>query len=644
MQCVTPSLWSVALVLVVVVPAVASPPTLVSPVGETTTCPTFSWAASVGEGGHELVIYEVSDTGEISALPVTKVALPGRASSWSLPADSCLAPGGRYAWSMRTIDAVQDGEWAVPVLLTVRSMPSEDEVQQALDVLRRYREGTAREGGAGEDPFDAAQGMPVPSRAPEATPFSDDPAAQDERRPGGETAAVDIAPTSAGVVAPNPDTEPRSLSVDSNIELGASSNLFKDGKLLLWTDTLSATTAIGEGALASTNADSTNDTAVGYRALTYSTGMSGPFSQNTAVGAFALFANTTGHFNTALGAVALGSNTTGRQNTAVGALALHANTGGTGSTAVGYGALKSSYAGLNTAVGQYALFSHTSGGGNTAVGAQALQNSANATGNTAMGYSSLYANVGGGRNTAIGWKALRTNTGHRNTAIGAQAIEVQLGGVGNTAMGYRAGSAWSTGSYNIAIGEGVTGTIGDESTIRIGSGQTQTYIAGIWGNAPSGGALNQVFVTSTGELGTTTSSARFKSDIQDLEGFTARLMNLRPVSFHYRRSDAESGDAVEPAIEFGLIAEEVAAVVPELVIYDEEGKPYTVRYHLLTPLLLAEIQRQEQEIRKTEAELATVQRRLDGFAPQGLAPRRADQGDRFAPIWIDPPARVPAHE
>ena len=381
----------------------AETPAPVSPVGETTACPAFSWAEVDDAEGYELVVHAV-DQADLGSEPIVRVSLPAGASSWTLPARACL-DAGRYAWSVREVGSGA-GEWADPVLLSVRSLPTADEVQQALDVLRRYREGTAREGGAGEDPFGATQGVLASSRALEAAPFSDDPAAQNERRPGGKTVAVDIAPTSAGVLAPNPATEPRSLSVDSNIELGASSNLFKDGKLLLWTDTVSATTAIGEGALASTNADSANDTAVGHKALANSTGHPSLKSRNTAIGAYALEKNTTGFRNTATGRMALRNNTTGHSNTAAGELALYTNTEGA----------------YNTAAGNKALVSNSTGNGNTAVGALAMKSNTFGAENTATGYRALFNNTSGVDNTAVGSRALYSATSFRNTAVGTEAL------------------------------------------------------------------------------------------------------------------------------------------------------------------------------------------------------------------------------
>jgi hypothetical protein len=259
---------------------------------------------------------------------------------------------------------------------------------------------------------------------------------------------------------------------------------------------------------------------------------------------------TLGDSNTAVGWNALRSNTTGHENTAIGARALLVNTRGYDNTAVGDGSLDSNTTGVgNTAVGNGALTSNTTGRQNVAIG------------------SSLGANTFGTQNTAIGFGALDDN----------------ISGGGNTAIGNFAGSRWISGQSNIALGNGASGEAFDDRVIRIGGTdfQTRTFIEGIFGATASGGI--PVFINSEDQLGTATSSARFKQDIHDLEGVSDKLLDLRPVSFRYRNDVAEGGEA---PVEYGLIAEEVAEVFPELVVDDAVGRPYTVRYQLLAPLLL----------------------------------------------------------
>jgi hypothetical protein len=155
----------------------------------------------------------------------------------------------------------------------------------------------------------------------------------------------------------------------------------------------------------------------------------------------------------------------------------------------------------------------------------------------------------------------------------------------------------TTGDNNIDIGH--NGVAGESNTIRIGVNHVATYIAGIAGATSAGGVA--VFVDGAGHLGTITSSARFKEDIQDIGDGSSALMKLRPVRFHYKQDVDPSG--VE---QYGLVAEEVAKVYPDLVVYDEKGEPQTVRYHFVNALLLNEVQRQarrdEAQQREIEAE------------------------------------------
>lgn len=317
-------------------------------------------------------------------------------------------------------------------------------------------------------------------------------------------------------------------------------------------------------------------------------------------------------YNTALGLYALVSTTpgmpfpeAGRGNSAFGFEALRSNTNGYSNTALGYRALYSNGSGLkNTAIGVQAMFANSLGRWNTAIGYEALDSTTLGDRNTAVGYQALAdtSTLANG-NTAVGHRALRSNTGASNTAVGDSA-----------------GSNWTSGSSNIAIGSGAFGVAGESGTIRIGGGNNQntTFIEGIFGENVTGAA---VYVDSDNQLGLTSSSARFKQEIHNIEGVSGRLQDLRPVSFRYKDQVAKGSENPRA---YGLIAEEVAKVFPELVINDEQGRPYTVRYSLLTPLLLAEIQRQEGELERLWgvveelAELRKVvaeqQRRLDRLA------------------------------
>jgi trimeric autotransporter adhesin len=219
---------------------------------------------------------------------------------------------------------------------------------------------------------------------------------------------------------------------------------------------------------------------------------------------------------------------------------------------------------------------------NTCYGTAALYKNTTGSGNTATGYQTLYKNIGGSANTATGYQALYSNTtGSHNVALGNQA-------------GYNL----TTGDFNVDIAN--PGVAGDSGVIRIGSEQGKTYIAGINGVKASDGV--QVFINANGQLGTLTSSRRFKRDINNLGSLSDRLLKLRPVSFRYKQA-TERG---EHPLQYGLIAEEVAKVFPELVQYDKDGQPFTVYYHLLTPLLLGEIQRQQVQLVSEKTQLASL--------------------------------------
>ena len=350
----------------------------------------------------------------------------------------------------------------------------------------------------------------------------------------------------------------------------------------------SSNTASGFYALQS-NVNGGNNTASGNSALRYNT--SGNF--NTANGEQALLNNTTGSQNTADGGAALQSNTTGSNNTAGGYQALTSNTTGSSNTATGYQALQdNTTGGTNTANGYQALQSNTTGVNNTAGGAAALQ--ANTTGgaNTASGYSALQANTTGSENTATGWGALFANTtGGFNIALGWDALSANTTGANNIAIGVNAASNVAVGnSNNIHIGS--MGLAADSGAIRLGTAGTQTsaYIAGISGVSASGGV--GVYVTSTGQLGTVPSSRRFKEQITDMGESSSKLLQLRPVNFFYK----PQYDDGTHLLQYGLIAEEVAKVYPEMVAYDNDGQILTVKYQLLAPMLLNEVQKQNAQL------------------------------------------------
>jgi hypothetical protein len=375
-------------------------------------------------------------------------------------------------------------------------------------------------------------------------------------------------------------------------------------------------TAVGYLALGA-NTTGRNNTATGAFSLRQNTlgysntanGTSALFSnttgiENTASGAFALQSNTVGNWNTAHGMAALRLNT-GHRNTAVGHGALEANTSECCNTAVGTSALRFNTASLNTAVGDFAMQSNTTGAGNTASGQGALFANTTGADNVATGVAALFASTTASRNTAVGSYALTASAGERNTAVGSRALAALGAGSHNTALGDGAGASLTAGNHNIFVGN--PGTATDDATIRLGVQGTQTraFLAGVRGVTTATAGIT-VLVDTNGQLGTVSSSLALKQDVQEVGRFADRLHALHPVAFRYR-SQAE----VDPAapLEFGLIAEEVAESFPELVVLDADGRPETVRYHLLTSLLLAELQRQRREL-DAHAALLEEQRAL----------------------------------
>jgi hypothetical protein len=259
---------------------------------------------------------------------------------------------------------------------------------------------------------------------------------------------------------------------------------------------------------------------------------------NTAEGQNALLRLNGGTYNTAVGADALFANVTGTENTAVGALTLLFNT-----------------AGQNTGTGAAALLSNT-------IGAQ----------NTANGAFALFNNTIGAQNTAVGFQALFNATGGGNTAIGSQALLANTTGVDNTALGLGAGSNVTTASNVICIG--AAGNNVDNSC----------YIGQIFGATSSNGV--GVFVNSNGRLGTMTSSRRFKERIRPMGDASEALFSLEPVTFRYKKGVDPEGP--QGKSQFGLVAEDVDKVNPDLAVRDKEGKPYSVRYDQVNAMLLNE--------------------------------------------------------
>jgi len=317
------------------------------------------------------------------------------------------------------------------------------------------------------------------------------------------------------------------------------------------------------------------NTGTGFEALSQLTGG----NQNTATGLRALTSDTNGGFNTATGVLSLFSNTIGFFNSATGAYSLANNIGGSNNTANGYAALYRNTANANTAIGHAALFSNTTGFFNTAAGDSALEDNTGGAGNTAIGYFALHNNTSGG---------------------------------GNIAIGVGSGTNLTAGDNNIYIGN--VGLAGDSNTTRIGIAKTtqRTFIDGIRGVTTANAAI-PVLIDTVGQLGTTSSSRRFKKEIKPMDQTSEAILGLKPVTFHYK-SDA-SGTP-----QFGLIAEEVAEINPDLVVRDESGEIYTVRYDAVNAMLLNEflkehrkVQEQDRKMQDQEATIAQMKKGMDAL-------------------------------
>ena len=269
--------------------------------------------------------------------------------------------------------------------------------------------------------------------------------------------------------------------------------------------------------------------------------------------------------NTAEGQAALFSLTTGVANTAVGWLALNTLDTGKLNTAIGAGTLIGNTANQNTATGAGALFNNGTGGNNTANGVYAL-----------------FYNLEGGDNTAIGIAALLSNTNGSN----------------NVALGSGAGASATTGSNNVYVGAGMQGVAGESDACYIKSIFGQTSATGI-----------PVLINSNNKLGTTMSSKRFKKEIRPMDKASDALLALKPVTFRYKEEIDPTGTT-----QFGLVAEQVEKVSPDLVVRDAEGKPYSVRYDQVNAMLLNEFLKTHSNMEEQEATIAHLQQELQATA------------------------------
>lgn len=326
--------------------------------------------------------------------------------------------------------------------------------------------------------------------------------------------------------------------------------------------------------------DGSSDTAMGTGALAnLNLALPNSNGSNTAAGAQALGSNTSGYFNTAVGDGSLTATTTGKFNTSVGSHSMVGNVTGSNNSALGVNALffngylnDGTLTNDNSAFGYYALYDNTLGFSNSAFGSNALHGAPVTVGN----------DFGA--------------TGTDNTGIGAYALFSYSTGSNNIAVGYQAGYNVTIGNNNINIGN--MGGTSENNTIRIGTrgGHRAIFIAGIVNSQITG---SPVYVTNTGRLGVVASSERYKTAIAPIED-TAKLQRLRPVSFRLKADP-------KGAVQYGLIAEEVAKVYPELVVRNDKGRIEGVRYDELAPMLLKEAQDQAEEIRVLKEQMQQLQ-------------------------------------
>jgi hypothetical protein len=411
---------------------------------------------------------------------------------------------------------------------------------------------------------------------------------------------------------------------------------------------------------------------------------------NTAEGTDALFSLTSGIANTAVGLNALHDNTTGGFNVAIGSSALANNTTGSFNMAVGTDALRDNNANFNLAIGFRVLFMNTTGNHLTGIGAAALRNNTTAGFNTAIGADALRKNTTGEDNTAIGAAALTLNTttefnvavgdgalasfngtdpnadgantalgsialnaltsGTENVAVGRRALELATSGSNNVIVGWRAGDGLTTGDDNTFLGSqaGTNETTvsnvvciqspGDTTTF---TAPNRTYIGNIFGVTVGNLDGINVIVDSDGQLGTSNSSRRFKKDIKPMDQTSEAILALKPVTFHYKNADTKkAGDTPQ----FGLIAEDVAEVNPDLVVRDADGQPLTVRYDAVNVMLLNEFLKEHKKVEEQQASMADLKSTvaLQRKEMQGLTAQLKEQAAQIQKVSVQLEASKPA--
>lgn len=495
-------------------------------------CPTFSWGTVPQAASLRLAVYQLEEGKAEGVRVVFSVELPGVASSWTAPRRSCLDAGGIYAWRVGAVG--QDGEavWSEPLWFAVEAPPPV--VDAGAVATPVTLPGGGGEGSVGSGTVAAPGGAPAPAAVPvrasmaralatyfsvgstgnvTGNVFTGDGSGLTNLQPGNIAglAAGGVTFGGAGLAqdAANffwddannrlglgTNAPAEQLHLTGNLRLANGSSQIKFGATRFLHNTGSMNTWVGEGA-GRVSSTGYQNVGVGYQAL--STEATGGYGyHNTAVGSYALAANSSGSANTAVGFWALKANTTADSNAAFGESALQSNTIGTNNTGLGsYALMSNTTASRNTAVGINALTSQSFANGNevydtnnTAVGADALRSNqpANASGasgnaNTAVGAGSLYTNSTGFSNTAVGYNAMWANqTGQANVAVGANA----LSGAGaasswNTAVGGNAGYN-TTGSYNVLVGFGAGFSETGSNRLHIANSSSKTLIYGEFAN------------------------------------------------------------------------------------------------------------------------------------------------------------------
>jgi hypothetical protein len=256
------------------------------------------------------------------------------------------------------------------------------------------------------------------------------------------------------------------------------------------------------------------------------------------------------------------------------------------------------------------------------LGVGSLQGHSTGIQQTAIGYKTLYSQPSGDENTAIGALALQQDTtGHDNTAVGGEALFNNTRGSANIALGRGAGFDQDLGNNNIYIGD--IGVAGENNVIAVG----RTPASGINYEATYVGGIHDavvtdriVYVQSDGRLGTLASSRRYKEEIKPMNNVSEALFGLKPVTFRYKQQ-------IDPVrkVSFGLIAEEVAEISPDLVSCDKEGKPQTVRYEAVNAMLLNEFLKEHREVQELKKQVEALTAGLQKVSAQLEASKPAPQ-------------------